>query len=83
MPDVFEMTIVPGAAHRVDAREQRALDVEPLDDRFDDPVDVARAARGRVSKPPVVISAAASGVKNGSGFSVARALQALARGVGA
>ena len=34
-------------ADGVDALEQRALDVELLDDGFDDPVGVRRASRGR------------------------------------
>ena len=36
-----------GAAHRLDALEQRSLDVEPLDDGFDDPVGRRRARPGR------------------------------------
>ena len=82
MPDVFDDDDRARAPHRVDALEQRALDVDLLDDRFDDPVgarpDVARS----VSKPPVVISAAASGVKNGSGFSARARFSPVARDVG-
>ena len=40
MPEVFELTIGVGAPVRLDPLEQRLLDVEPLDDRFDDPVDL-------------------------------------------
>ena len=69
MPDVFELTIVPGAPDRVDALEQRPLDVEPLDDRLDDPVGAREASRGRCRSRRCVISAAASAVKNGSGLS--------------
>ena len=38
MPDVFELTIAFGPGSASIALEQRLLDVEPLDDRFDDPV---------------------------------------------
>ena len=47
MPDVFELTIDAGRARRVDAREQRALDVELLDDRLDDPVGVGEPRQVR------------------------------------
>ena len=40
MPDVFDDDDRAGRRDRVDALEQRALDVELLDDRFDDPVGV-------------------------------------------
>jgi hypothetical protein len=64
----LEVTIVPGAPDGVDALEQRALDVELLDDGLEIQSAPAIFARS-VSKPPVVISAAASAVKNGSGLS--------------
>ena len=35
MPDVFDVTIVPGRRDGVDAFEQRPLDVDLLDDRFE------------------------------------------------
>ena len=56
MPEVFELTIEPGPALLVDAGEQLLLDVEPLDDRFDDPVASGDAVAGASSKPPVVTS---------------------------
>ena len=43
MPDVFELTMRAGPPDGVDALEQRALDVELLDDRLDDPVGVGEA----------------------------------------
>ena len=46
MPEVLELTIASGAPVRLDPREQRLLDVEPLDDRFDDPVAVGDRRRG-------------------------------------
>ena len=48
MPDVFELTIASALRTVVDAREQRLLDVEPFDDRFDDPVGAGdpREVRG-------------------------------------
>ena len=45
MPDVFDDTIDPGRRADIDALEQRALDVELLDDRFEDPVGVAQRVR--------------------------------------
>ena len=64
----------------VDALEERLLDVEPFDDRFDDPVD------GRDGGEVVVEAAraderCASGVKNGSGLSWRARGQPLARRV--
>ena len=61
---------------RFDAREQRLLDVEPFDDRFDDPV-------GRRQSPEVLVEAAGEtrrcvcAVKNGSGFSAASPARGL------
>ena len=52
MPDVFDDTIVPGRAYRVDALQQPALDVDALDDGFDDPVGVAERAEGRCRSRP-------------------------------
>ena len=45
-PDVFELTIAFGPGSCVNPREQRLLDVEPLDDGLDDPV--GRRKRGQV-----------------------------------
>ena len=58
----------------LDAREQRLLDVEPLDDRLDDPVGGARAGEiGRRSCRCVISARRVRVVKNGSGLSAARA----------
>ena len=46
MPDVFDDTMAVAEALPFDAFEQRLLDVEPFDDRFDDPV--ARSQAGEV-----------------------------------
>ena len=67
IPEVFELTMLPGRRAASTLRQQLALDVELLDDRFDDPVGVA--SRGRpASKLAVEMSLRVSGVKNGSGF---------------
>ena len=77
MPDVFELTIACGARACVDAREERLLDVEPLDDRLDDPVGASRCRREvGVEAAGAHQRARRSGVKNGSGLSAARALRA-------
>ena len=68
MPDVFELTIASARGRALDAREQRLLDVEPLDDGFDDPVAAARAAAGPRRSRRCVTSDGASGVKNGIGL---------------
>ena len=80
MPEVFEETIVSGAPGGVDAREQRLLDVEALDDGLDDPVG-AEARRGpRRSRRSG--SAWAWRVKNGSGLQRAARFMPVAGGVG-
>ena len=59
-PDVLELTIASAAATVLERGEQRLLDVEPLDDRFDDPVGTTTACRGprrsRRSKPGAAAS---------------------------
>ena len=77
MPEVFELTIDAGPPGVIDARQQRALDVELLDDGLEDPVGVGEPREVRRRSSPVVMSFHVSGVKNGSGFSAARALEAL------
>ena len=61
MPEVFEVTIVCGAAGRVDAREQRLLDVEALDHGLDDPVGAAGGVEVGVE------AAGADGLRRGRG----------------
>ena len=69
MPDVLELTIASARRCRSTRAKQRLLDVEALDDGFDDPV-------GRGDRGEVLVEAAgadergASGVKNGSGLSL-------------
>ena len=58
-----------GPAGGVDLLEQGALDVQPLDNRFDDPVDFRQPLQPGV-KPVSGDELPLSGVKNGSGFSV-------------
>ena len=81
MPDVFDDDDRAGAAHRVDAFEQRALDVELLDDRLDDPVGVGErgevACRSRRSSISDAVSAREERIR----LERARALQPLARDV--
>ena len=81
MPEVFELTIDPGRALLVDLREQLLLDVEPLDDRFHDPVgpgdliEMRVEAAGRHELVGV-------GRELRIGFQLARLLEPLLRDVG-
>ena len=69
MPDVLDVVIVPAPARGVHAGEQRALDVDLLDDGFDDPVDVLEPRQpGRRSRRSTRATRR-PGVKNGSGLS--------------
>ena len=63
-----------------DAFDQRLLDVEPFDDRFDDPVARSQRRPGRRSEP-VWTSAAVDLVKNGSGLSACARFRPCACGV--
>ncbi len=51
MPEVLDVTIVPGRRTVSICLEQRALDVELLHDGFENPVDRGEAANVRVEPP--------------------------------